>query len=108
MKTIDDILEKYPRIPEGHGWYYEDVWKAMEKYAAQFKQPPLTDEEIEEKNLTIPFVMPRILHFTDENGNNVDLNAAGINIRLLRDGTLEYFRSYGFAGRKELIPVYGA
>ena len=52
--------------------------------------------------------MPRILHFTDENGNNVDLNAAGINTRLLRDGTMEYFQSYGFAGKKELTPVYGA
>lgn len=53
-------------------------------------------------------VMPRILYFTDENGNNVDLNAAGVNAKLLRDGTFEYFISYGFAGRKELTPVYGA
>lgn len=56
----------------------------------------------------LPVVMPRILHFVDENGNNVDLNAAGVNAKLLRDGTFEYFISYGFAGRKELTPVYGA
>jgi hypothetical protein len=60
------------------------------------------------KNLTIPDVMPRISHFIDENGSNVDLNAAGVNAKLLRDGTFEYFRSYGFAGRKQLTPVYGA
>ena len=53
-------------------------------------------------------VMPRISHFIDENGNNVDLNAEGVNVKLKRDGTLEYYRSFGFAGRKELTPVYGA
>ena len=57
--------------------------------------------------LNLPVVIPRILHFTDENGNNTDVNAAGVNARLLRDGTFEYFISYGFAGRKELTPVYG-
>jgi len=55
-----------------------------------------------------PVAMPRISHFIDENGTNVDLNAEGVNVRLKRDGTHEYFRSFGFAGRKELTPVYGA
>ena len=58
------------------------------------------------KKLTIPAVMPRISHFIDENGTAVDLNAEGVNVRLKRDGTHEYFRSFGFAGRKELTPVY--
>lgn len=60
------------------------------------------------KPLNIARVMPRILHFIDENGNNVDINAEGVNVNLKRDGTLEYYRSYGFAGRKKLTPVYGA
>ncbi len=48
MKTIDEILDKYSRIPEGNGWYDEDVWKAMEEYADQFKasQSSVTEEEI--------------------------------------------------------------
>lgn len=54
------------------------------------------------------FDTPRISHFIDENGNNVDLNAEGVNINLKNDGTIEYFRIFGFAGRKELTPVYGA
>lgn len=53
-------------------------------------------------------VMPRISYFIDENGNNVDLNAEGVNAKLKKDGTFEYYRSFGFAGRKELTPVYGA
>ena len=56
----------------------------------------------------LPVVMPRISHFIDENGTTVDLNAEGVNVRLKKDGTHEYFRSFGFAGRKELTPVYGA
>ena len=59
-------------------------------------------------NGVLPFVMPRISHFTDENGNNVDICAGGINVRLKRDGTHEYFRSYGFAGIMKLTPVYVA
>jgi hypothetical protein len=50
--------------------------------------------------------MPRISHFIDENGNNVDINAGGVNVFLKRDGTHEYFRNYGFAGRMQLTPVY--
>ena len=51
-------------------------------------------------------VMPRISHFIDENGNSVNINAGGVNVVLKRDGTHEYFRSYGFAGRMQLTPVY--
>ena len=51
---------------------------------------------------------PRISHFTDENGNNVDMCAGGVNVTLKRDGTHEYFRSYGFAGKVKLTPVYVA
>jgi hypothetical protein len=58
--------------------------------------------------LNIPVVMPRISHFTDENGNNVDIGAGGVNVVLKRDGTHEYFRSYGFAGKVKLTPVYVA
>ncbi len=59
-----------------------------------------------EKQLTTPVVVPRISHFTDENGNNVDVCAGGVNVVLKQDGTHEYFRSYGFAGRNKLTPVY--
>ena len=50
--------------------------------------------------------MPCISHFTDENGNSVDVCAGGVNVILKRDGAHEYFRSYGFAGRMKLTPVY--
>ena len=43
--------------------------------------------EAQQGQLDIPVVMPRISHFTDENGNNVDICAGGINVRLKRDGT---------------------
>lgn len=64
--------------------------------------------EVIKNNDNIPVVMPRISHFIDENGNSVDVNAGGVNAKLKRDGTFEYYRSFGFAGRKELTPVYGA
>ena len=44
----------------------------------------------ETQALNIPVVMPRISHFTDENGNNVDICAGGVNVVLKRDGTHEY------------------
>jgi len=47
----------------------------------------------------------RISHFIDENGNT-DLNAEGVQVKLKRDGTFEYYRSFGFAGRKDLTPIY--
>jgi hypothetical protein len=59
-----------------------------------------------EQALNIPAVMPRISHFIDENSNYVDIGAGGVNVRLKRDGTHKYFRSYGFIGRMELTPVY--
>jgi hypothetical protein len=61
-----------------------------------------------EGNAVLPLVMPRISHFRDENGNTVDINAGGVNVRLKRDGTHEYYRSYGFAGVMKLTPVYVA
>ena len=64
--------------------------------------------ELEVKKLNIPAVMPRISHFIDENGNSVNINAGGVNVVLKRDGTHEYFRSFGFAGRMQLTPVYVA
>jgi len=60
----------------------------------------------ETQSLNIPVTMPRISHFIDENGNNVDINAGGVNVILKRDGTHEYFISYGFAGRMQLTPIY--
>lgn len=63
-------------------------------------------QEPQKQALNIPVVMPRISHFTDENGNHVDVGAGGVNVQLKRDGTHEYFKSYGFAGRMELTPVY--
>jgi hypothetical protein len=48
----------------------------------------------------------RISYFTDENSNNVDICASGVNVTLKKDGTHEYFRSYGFAGMMKLTPVY--
>ena len=60
----------------------------------------------ETRALNIPVVMPRISHFKDENGNNVNICAGGVNVILKRDGTHEYFRSYGFAGRIKLTPIY--
>jgi len=58
--------------------------------------------------LNLPVVMPRISHFIDENGVTCDLNAEGVNVYLQKDGTFEYYRSFGFAGRKNLTPVYEA
>jgi len=52
------------------------------------------------------YILPKISHFTDENGNNVDINAAGVNVELKRDGTHRYYRSFGFAGIIELKPVF--
>jgi hypothetical protein len=49
---------------------------------------------------------PRITHFIDENGNIVDIQTYGVNVRFKKDGTHEYFISYGFAGRMNLTPVY--
>lgn len=51
-------------------------------------------------------VIPRISHFIDENKNTVDINEAGVNVRLNRNGMHEYWRSYGFAGVMKLTPVY--
>ena len=51
-------------------------------------------------------VVPCISHFTDENGNCVDLQACGVSVRLNKDGTHEYFRNFGYAGKMELTPVY--
>jgi hypothetical protein len=65
-------------------------------------------DQFEKSNGVFPCVMPRISHFTDENGNNVDIGAGGVNVVLKRDGTHEYFRSYGFAGKVKLTPVYVA
>jgi hypothetical protein len=63
------------------------------------------EKELNIKNAT-PIVVARISYFTDENGNNVDICASGVNVVLKRDGTHEYFRSYGFAGKMKLTPVY--
>ncbi len=63
-------------------------------------------QKLQQQALNIPVVMPRISHFIDENGNYVDVSAGGVNVLLKRDGTHEYFKSYGFAGRMELSPVY--
>ena len=53
------------------------------------------------------FVIPRISHFLDENGNAVDRNAAGVNTRLLRDGTIEHWLNKGYMGASEILtPVY--
>ena len=91
-KALDEAYKK-----AGHNAYFANGFEAGVVFAEQ-----------QFKILNIPDVMPRISHFIDENGNNVDLNAAGVNAKLLRDGTFEYFISYGFAGRKELTPVYVA
>lgn len=61
-----------------------------------------------EGNTVLPIIIPRISHFQDENGNIVDINASGVNVRLKRDGTHEYWRSYGFAGVMKLNPIYVA
>lgn len=94
------------------GWYFIG---GSECFPYLLEGIPILGEVADEANkqpdtkaLCLKNVMPRVLHFVDENGNNVDLNAAGVNAKLLRDGTLEYFINYGFAGRKELTPVYGA
>jgi hypothetical protein len=86
----------------------QDFPKGMEKLIIKYGEMLIAEHESKVKKLTIPVVMPRISHFIDENGTAVDLNAEGVNVRLKRDGTHEYFRSFGFAGRKELTPVYGA
>jgi len=53
------------------------------------------------------FVIPRISHFTDENGNDVDINAMGVNIRLLRDGTIEHWLNKGYMESSEILtPIY--
>ena len=84
----------------------QDFPKGMEKLIIKYGEMLIAEHESKVKKLTIPDVMPRISHFIDENGTVVDLNAEGVNVRLKRDGTHEYFRSFGFAGRKELTPVY--
>ena len=84
----------------------QDFPKGMEKLIIKYGEMLIDEHESKVKKSTIPVVMPRISHFIDENGTAVDLNAEGVNVRLKRDGTHEYFRSFGFAGRKELTPVY--
>ena len=84
----------------------QDFPKGMEKLIIKYGEMLIAEHESKVKKLTIPDVMPRISHFIDENGTAVDLNAEGVNVRLKRDGTHEYFRSFGFAGRKDLTPVY--
>lgn len=91
-KALDEAYKK-----AGHNAYFANGFEAGVVFAEQ-----------QFKILNIPDVMPRISHFIDENGTAVDLNAEGVNVRLKRDGTHEYFRSFGFAGRKELTPVYVA
>lgn len=61
--------------------------------------------EKEDINGTV-VIIPRISHFIDDNGNNVDICAAGVNVVINRDGTLGYFRSFGFAGKRKLNPIY--
>ena len=54
MKTAEEIKEKFASICKEtcEGYQHEDILKAMEEYAEQFKQPSLdkqiTDEEIKE------------------------------------------------------------
>jgi hypothetical protein len=113
-------MYKYEKLRE----YFTENYEQTELFLSDYELSEIMDVAREELKiarekangvdptnaiaLPIPIVMPRISHFIDENGTTVDLNAEGINVRLKRDGTLEYLRSFGFAGRKELTPVYGA
>ena len=63
-------------------------------------------QDLQNKKIISSVAIPRISHFVDENGNNVDINADGVNVVLKRDGTHEYFISYGFAGKMQLNPIY--
>ena len=98
LKDLEEMfkMEQELDIPHRDRWYNKD----FDKRELEAEQPV--------KNCNIPDVMPRISHFIDENGTTVDLNAEGVNVRLKRDGTHEYFLSFGFAGIKMLTPVYGA
>jgi len=55
MKTAEEIKEKFASICKEtcEGYQHEDILKAMEEYAEQFKQPSLdkqiTDEMIEKQ-----------------------------------------------------------
>jgi len=51
-------------------------------------------------------IIPRIVYFVDEMGARVEISAYGINTRLKKDGTHEYYQSYGFGGIVMLTPVY--
>ena len=94
----------------GKDWDKNYAHGAMLAYSAaiQIIENTMINKSNENSDLNIPVVMPRILHFVDENGATVDICASGVNVSLRKDGTFEYFISYGFAGRKELTPVYGA
>lgn len=50
--------------------------------------------------------IPRIAYFVDETGVRVEISAYGINVRLKKDGTHEYYQSYGFGGVVMLTPIY--
>lgn len=88
----------------------EEEWGSGRGFGELIKEGEVPDfynkllELRKTSNCTSP--KQRISHFIDENNNIVDLNAAGVNAKLLRDGTFEYFISYGFAGRKDLTPAY--
>lgn len=115
MSDLKELI-KYIEVLEAEpftGWTgankkgYLTACTSIKKKAEKLAENLANGVTTGEKQCNLPVVMPRILHFVDENGTNVDLNAEGVNTRLKRDGTHEYFRSFGFAGIKMLTPVHG-
>jgi hypothetical protein len=97
VNIIDNIMNKIDTIEQG--------FKVLKNNCNRFASNK--SEEGIKSNDNIHVVVPHISHFIDENGNNVDINADGVNVILSRDKTLEYYLRYGSSGRKlELTPVY--
>lgn len=108
FERVEDIYVKYINahnpssvITQDHTFFID-----LEEMYQSALEKERNSNEPQNPELGVSAVIPRILHFIDENDNNVNIHAGGVNVVLKLDGTHEYFRSYGFAGRMNLTPVY--
>lgn len=109
IAEIKSGIQMIDRLTTGNLSHNKNYLRGLlEIYLKESEEQANGFSESHEQALHKHIVMPRISYFIDENGNNVDLNAEGVSAKLKKDGTFEYYRSFGFAGRKKLTPVYGA
>lgn len=65
------------------------------------------DYKAENKNSVIYPVMPRIIHFLDENNNKIAHDDCEVNVCMSNQGQVLFYKGTGNGDDEELIPVYG-